>query len=222
MAWIGAALVLSHSLGTGAAWGCRENAMIVFDASGSMARHRDGLAKIEIARRAAAAVLPGVTRYRPTGLVTYGGIDGPACRDVTVRVEPEANSARRIVAALGSIPPLGPTALTAGVRMAADVLRERGVPGIIVLITDGLESCGGKACELARGLRADGGDIRVHVISFYLEGGKVETLKCLTEETDGTYAAADSLEALSEELRRLLSCLRLSKARDMGSTGREP
>ena len=83
--------------------------MIVFDASGSMARHRAGKSKIDIAREAAADILPAITQHRPTGLVTYGGIDGPECRDVAVRVEPKVGSGRRILLALQRIPPLGPT-----------------------------------------------------------------------------------------------------------------
>ena len=75
-------LLFANSIGTTFAWACRENAMIVFDASGSMALFREGRPKIDIAREAAGAVLPDVTKYRPTGLVTYSGGRGAACTDV--------------------------------------------------------------------------------------------------------------------------------------------
>jgi len=213
LASIGAVLVLSQSLGANYAWACEENAMIVFDASGSMARRQNGQSKIQIARKAVANVLPNVTKYRPTGLITYGGMDGPACYDVVVRVEPQAGSGKRIIAALENIPPLGPTALTSGVRTAADILRRRGAPGIIVLITDGLENCGGGACAFARRLRDVSAEIRVHVISFFLDSAEIDTLKCLTEATNGTYVTANSLESLRDALRTLLSCHRVSRLR---------
>ena len=70
------ALALSPTATT-AALACRENAMLVFDASGSMGLYREGRPKINLAREAAASVLPDVTGYRPTGLVTYSGEGGP-------------------------------------------------------------------------------------------------------------------------------------------------
>ncbi|MGI9423780.1 MAG: vWA domain-containing protein [Hyphomicrobiaceae bacterium] len=211
LAGLSAALVLSESLGASYAWACRENAMIVFDASGSMARRDDGRSRITIARQAAADVLPSVTKTRPTGLVTYGGLAGPACSDVIVRVEPQAGSGRRIIAELDQIQPLGPTALTAGVRTAANILLQRGAAGIVVLITDGLENCGGRACELARQLQDHGDMIRVHVISFFLDSTRTNTLKCLTGATNGTYVFTNSLESLRDALRKLLGCLRISQ-----------
>ena len=207
-----AALILSESLSASYAWACRENAMIVFDASGSMARRDDRRSRIAIARQATADVLPSVTKYRPTGLITYGGIAGPACKDVVVRIEPQAGSGKQIVAALEKIQPLGPTALTSGVRTAANILRHRGAAGIVVLITDGLENCGGRICELAHRLKVRGDEIRVHVIGFFLDSTRTNNLKCLAEATNGTYVFTNSLDSLREALQELLGCLRISQS----------
>jgi Mg-chelatase subunit ChlD len=215
LASLSAFLVLSQCLGASYAWACHENAMIVFDASGSMTRRHNGRSKIDIARKAVAEVLPSVTEHRPTGLITYGGREKPLCHDIVVRVEPELGSAKRIVAALEGLQPLGPTALTASVGSAVEILRRRNAPGIIVLITDGLENCGGRTCEFARRLRERGDEIRVHVIGFLLQGVQVDTLKCLTEATSGTYVAADSLESLRNALRTFLDCLRISRSRSI-------
>lgn len=209
-AGVGVALLSSAIWHANAADACPENAMIVFDASGSMVRRHDGRTRIEIARDAASDVLPDVTKYRPTGLVTYGGLAGPACRDVVVRLEPKVGSGKRIVTELERLQPLGPTALTASVRTAAEILKRIERPGIIVLITDGFENCGGKVCELAQQLRNRTTNIRVHVISFFLESNEIGTLKCLTEQTGGKYASANSLESLRDALRSLLSCHRIS------------
>ena len=205
-----AVLFLSELGGSFPAWACSENAMLVFDASGSMVRRHNGIPKIAIARQATSEVLPDVTRYRRTGLVTYGGLAGPSCRDVVVRLELQANSASRINALLKQIQPLGPTALTTGVRTAANVLRKAGGPGVIVLITDGLESCKGNGCALARQLRQQSPELTVHVIAFLLVGKKIDTLTCLSSATNGTYVSANSLESLRDALRKLLNCQRLS------------
>ena len=56
---------------------CNEDAMIVFDAFGSMAGNVDeGIAtirpRIDEARRALSSALPHITRHRRVGLITYG------------------------------------------------------------------------------------------------------------------------------------------------------
>ncbi len=190
---------------------CRENAMLVFDGSGSMKAFRDGRSKIGIARRAAAEVLPDITRYRPTGLVTYGGGGEPACADIRLRVVPQLRSGPRIVGELEKIRPEGATPLTDAVRFAVDTLNGLGAPGVVVVITDGLENCGRSTCRFARKLAEQRGNIRIHVISFHLRDWRIGKLKCLTDATQGTYITANSLERLREALRKLLECVSVSR-----------
>lgn len=209
MCWL-SVIALCQPVFSQLAWACRENAMLVFDASGSMALFRDGRPKIDIAREAAAEVLPDVTRFRPTGLVTYSGGQGPACTDVNLRVQPGVKTGDKILSAMAKVRPNGATPLSEAVRLAADVLKRLNDPGIIVLVTDGLENCGGNACELAQELRREGDRLRVHVISFFLHGRDEHTVTCLADSTGGTYAATDSLDTLRDALHKVLSCARIS------------
>jgi Ca-activated chloride channel family protein len=195
-----------------AAWACRENAIVVFDASGSMALFRDGRPKIVMAHDAAASVLPDVTQHRPTGLITYSGDRGPACADVRLRVRPRLGSSGAILAEIAKIKPSGATPLSDAVAMAAETLKSYGEPGIIVLVTDGLENCGGNACALGTKLQAMAANLRIHVISFYLHGRAKEKITCLADMTGGTYVHTSSLEALRAALRRTLGCPRISQA----------
>jgi Ca-activated chloride channel family protein len=76
---------------------CTEDAMIVFDASGSMAGNLDqGIAtlkpRIDEVRSALAEILPTVARVRRVGLITYG--PGPYQRcNVKLDLKPTANAA---------------------------------------------------------------------------------------------------------------------------------
>ncbi len=185
--------------------------MIVFDASGSMGLYRDGRPKFDIARDAAASVLPDVTGYRPTGLVTYSGEGGPACKDVVLRLRPAVASASRILAELARLRPNGATPLSDAVDLAADTLLRLKAPGMIVLVTDGLENCGQDACRLAERLKRQGNDLRIHVITFFLHGKAIESVRCLADATGGSYASTASLETLRDALRAVLSCNRLSR-----------
>ncbi len=210
-------LVLFQSLGATLVLACTENAMLVFDASGSMTAFQDGRSKIGVARRATADVLPDITRTRPTGLITYGGGTGPDCSDYVMRVAPARHTGARILSELFQIVPAGATPLSDGVAMAVATLRRRSEQGIVVLITDGIENCGRPTCRLADRLVAQGSRIRLHVITFFLRDWRTDTLRCLTDATDGTYATTDSLETLRAALRRVLGCRRLSQWQDVGT-----
>ena len=185
--------------------------MLVFDASGSMGAIRDGLPKIATARDAATDVLPDVTRLRATGLVTYGGQRGPICSDVQLRIPPMRNSGELILAELAMMEPNGQTPLSDAVDLAAETLRGLAQPGIIVLVTDGLENCGYNACALGQKLRSSGANLRVHVIGFHLRSTAESRVACLSRETGGTYTSTDSLESLRAALKETLGCPKISQ-----------
>ena len=80
---------------------CTEDAMIVFDASGSMAGNMNqGIAttlpRINEVRKALGRVLPGVTRFRRVGLITYGPGPYQQC-NVELNLRPIPDAARRIM-----------------------------------------------------------------------------------------------------------------------------
>lgn len=166
----------------------------------------NGQVKIDTARRAVSDVLPDVAWQRRTGLVTYAG-----CSRVDLRVRPARETSDEIISKLLGTRARGDTPLTRAVGLAHRELAALGEPGIIVLVTDGLESCSGDPCAYAKLIGADAHDIPVHVIGFALapEPGPTQ-LRCLTEATGGTYADARSLAELQMALRRVLGCPMLS------------
>ena len=57
-----------------------------------------------------------------------------------------------IMNAVNALVPAGKTPLTSAVEQAAEVLNYRAKPGVIVVVTDGEETCGGAPCALAKQL----------------------------------------------------------------------
>ena len=195
---------------------CSEDAMIVFDASGSMAGNvSQGIAtikpRIDEARHALAAVLPRVTRLRRVGLITYGPGAYNQC-NVQLKFEPTPNAAERIMREVDALTPAGRTPLTSAVEEAADVLDYRNKPGVIVLLTDGEETCGRSPCDLGKQLHAAGAQLTVHVISYRTENyswvgeSSVLDTKCLAEENNGFYITAYSYQELVEAFEKALDC----------------
>lgn len=210
-----AALVAAAAAGlavvaAGAARACDEDAMLVFDASGSMGLVKQGLTKLDIAREAVARVLPNLTTRRRTGLVTYGGDQAQRCGGIALRLPPMADSAGLIIAELGHIEPAGQTPLSPAVMLAAETLNAADKPGIAVLITDGLENCGFNACALGARIAREMPKVRVHVIGFDLGSQNEAEISCLAQQTGGVYVSTDTLDGLEKALKDRLGCPRIS------------
>jgi Ca-activated chloride channel family protein len=203
---------------------CIDDAMIVFDASGSMSGNLDqGIAtlrpKIDEVRSALAEILPAATRFRRVGLITYGPGPGNQC-NVKLELKPTENAAEPIMQSLEDISPAGKTPLTMGVSTAADVLDYRRKPGVIVLLTDGEETCGASPCELGKELSAQAANLTVHVIAFRTRGfswtgenGMLDT-KCLAEQNRGMYFSAENRDDLVAALKATLECPMISRLSD--------
>ena len=201
---------------------CYEDAMLVFDASGSMSGMEEWgssslTTRIDDARRALAESLPRVTPYRRLGLMTYG--PGPVghCNNIVLNMRPALDAGSKIMAEVNGIVPDGRTPLTSAVEQAANVLNYRDKAALVVLLTDGSETCGGQPCALAKTLKATGKAITVHVIGYRLQDimstrdqGVVD-MKCLAVQTGGLFIRADSIEELVDALNKTLGCPLLTK-----------
>lgn len=199
---------------------CTEDAMLVFDASKSMAAaagDNTGLRRIDSVRAALARILPRVAPKRRLGLITYGPGSRPACVNVSLELRPAPNAAALIMSRLESLKPDGKTPLTRAVRMAANALDYRNRPATIVLLTDGEETCGGGPCELAQLLKAEGARTTVHVISYRIASAVgsdgVFASRCLADDTGGLYVAADTVDEVAAALETALACPMISEAR---------
>ena len=130
--------------------------MIVFDASGSMAGNvNQGIAtiipRIDEVRGALSKVLPSATRFRRVGLITFGPGPYNQC-NVQLNFAPTPNAADSIMSAVNALTPAGKTPLTSADEQAAEVLDYRHRPAVIVVVTDGEETCGRSPCDLGKQL----------------------------------------------------------------------
>jgi Ca-activated chloride channel homolog len=201
---------------------CTEDAMIVFDASGSMSGNQvlgipNSRARIDEVRAALAQVLPSATAHRRVGLITYGPGPYNQC-NVKLDLKPTPDASKIIMRSVTALVPSGKTPLTSAVEQAAEVLNYRSKPGVIVLVTDGEETCGRSPCDLAKQLRLTADQLTVHVIAFRYDGfswtggNAVIDLMCLADENKGLYARANSEEELVEALSKTLDCPMISEA----------
>ena len=199
---------------------CAKDAMLVFDASGSMAGMGFGEAtvtRIDQIRKALAEVLPSVAPVRNLGLIVFGPGSHRACENIDIKLPVARYSSAQIMAKLDKVQPYGQTPLTDAVRKAAEALRFRERPAVIVLLTDGDETCRGNPCELARALKREGRNVTVHVVGYMLRyaieptGGQVA--RCLSEGTGGLFISTESTNELIAALQKTIGCQLLSLRR---------
>lgn len=204
---------------------CELDAMLVFDASGSMAGTDwiGQVSRFSHVRRALARILPEITPIRRLGLITYGPGPYNKCDNIELQLKPGRYSPPQIMSRVDSLVPAGRTPLTAAIERAAEQLRYKEERSVIVLLTDGEETCGGKPCELARRLKQFGRDVTVHVISYLWRetatGRGLLQSRCLARETGGMQISVETPEELIEAFRRTLGCPLLTQKLDMGTQG---
>jgi Ca-activated chloride channel family protein len=193
---------------------CVDDAMLVFDASGSMAATdfpEGAPSRMDRVRQALVKVLPAASQTRRLGLMVYGpGPNSNSCNNVDLRLPPTPNAGRRIMQEVERLRPAGRTALTSSVRQAAEILQSEHKPAVVVVLTDGQDTCGGDACRLARKLKTLQPAITVHVIGYRLlslSGAALPFVeRCLADETGGIYATAETTEQLAAVLSETLGC----------------
>jgi Ca-activated chloride channel family protein len=118
---------------------------------------------------------------------------------------------------VNALSPAGKTPLTAAVAQAAEVLDYQERPGLIVVLTDGEETCGGSPCALGKELHGDAARLTVHVIAFRMKDfswtGEQSILdaKCLAETNGGLYITTEGEKDLTEALAKTLGCPMLSR-----------
>lgn len=174
--------------------------IIILDASGSMWAQIDGKPKLEIARQSLRTVLQSVPADEEIGFMAYGHREKGSCEDIQLIVPPQAGSASAITDAADSLKFLGKTPLTAAVKQAAEALKYTEDKATVVLITDGLETCGGDPCALGKELKASGVDFTANVVGFGLTADEGKQIACLAENTGGKYIQASDEKALQEAL----------------------
>ncbi|MBZ9888292.1 VWA domain-containing protein [Mesorhizobium sp. BR1-1-3] len=174
--------------------------IVILDASGSMWAQIDGKPKLEIARESLRTVLQSVPIDDEIGFMAYGHREKGSCDDIQLIVPPQAGSGSAISAAADSLKFLGKTPLTAAVKQAAEALKYTEDKATVVLITDGLETCGGDPCALGKELEASGVDFTADVVGFGLTADEGKQIACLADNTGGKYIQASDEKALQEAL----------------------
>lgn len=202
---------------------CGEDALLVFDGSGSMAgptTAASGSTRIADAQHAMRLALPLVTPHRDVGLMVYGPGGDNGCGGISLAFGPRPDTASDIIEVVDEVRPSGLTPLAASIHQAAEVMNYREQPAVIVVVTDGFETCGGSPCTIAARLSEESAGLRIHVVGFNLPEETVgwmprsitpdvQGARCMAENTGGLYVTVQTPSELVDALNTTLGCMML-------------
>jgi len=178
--------------------------IIILDASGSMWGKVSGGVKIDIAKKAIADLLPTIDPKIEVGLMAYGHRKKGDCADIELLVPPKKGNHQAILDAVNLIAPKGKTPLCDAVLAAAKMLRYEEAKASVILISDGIETCGKDPCAIGAQLAAKGINFVCHVVAFDITKEKNANLDCLSKKTGGLYLEAKDAKSLNDALSRAM------------------
>lgn len=143
---------------------------IIFDTSGSMLQGLDGSTRADIAKQSLSQlVTETIPRGTNVSLRTFG--DTPDSCDTRLVVPAGPLDPASMAATIQNVPivDLVRTPIGASLLQVAGDLGTSSGPKIVVLVTDGEETCGGDAESAIRALIASGIDVHVNIVGFALD-----------------------------------------------------
>lgn len=177
--------------------------ILVLDGSGSMwAQLPEGRSRIEVARDVLDDFLTARDQAQPLGVIAYGHNREGDCSDIETIAAVGIQDGRALGERLRGLNPRGKTPLADALRRAAAEIPRTAEEADIVLVTDGLETCGGDPCAVAAELAAQGIPVRAHVVGFGLTEAEVSQIACVAKQTGGMVLATQSGAELSDALLR--------------------
>lgn len=174
--------------------------IFIYDASGSMWGQMEGKTKMQIAADVLSGSVEKLAENQQIGLVAYGHRQKSDCEDVEFLIDAENTDKSLVAQSIKKIKPLGRTPLAYSATQVIEKLRTSKMKATIILVTDGIESCGGDICEVVRLAREEGVAFKMHIIGFGLKEDETEQLKCAAAAGDGQYFDAANAGALNDAL----------------------
>jgi Ca-activated chloride channel family protein len=169
--------------------------LFVLDGSGSMEAAWDNKqSRMDIAKQILTQLVDSlrVNADLELALRVYGHQSARSlnnCQDSKLEVPFAAKNHNAIISKIKGIKPRGVTPITFAVSQAAkDFPSNTGYRNILILITDGVESCGGDPCSVSIELQRKGVFLRPFIIGLGLKGG--QALDCMGRYIDSQDANA--------------------------------
>lgn len=174
--------------------------MFILDSSGSMSEQVDGRPKIDIAKEVMEKVVPELPPEVRVGLIAYGHRYFRDCKDIQVIIPPGSSDRAILLEKVMAIEPKGQTPISRSIEIAVESIKDRKGETTIVLVSDGIETCGGDPCNTVKLLKQKNINFIIHVVGYDVDAKAQEQLSCIAKAGGGRYFAADNADSLLKSL----------------------
>ncbi|RRS31837.1 MAG: hypothetical protein P794_02895 [Epsilonproteobacteria bacterium (ex Lamellibrachia satsuma)] len=180
---------------------------LILDASGSMLKRIKGKRRISIAKdvlkKAVTDIIPPKTLV---ALRVFGHKKADSCRtDLEMRLQPlNPGKTIKIIRKINA-KNLAKTPIADSLeKVAIDLSKVKGKK-VVILVTDGKETCDGDPAKVITSLKEQGIDVRINIVGFAINDEKLkEQFKEWARLGDGGYFDASDKKSLNEAVKKAL------------------
>lgn len=176
--------------------------LLILDCSGSMWGRLGGQPKIVLAKAVINQLIAQTPATVRLSLMAYGHRIKGDCQDIELIGRLGATKAD-LEAAVTALHAKGKTPIANALTRAGTILAGTDVAATVVLVSDGLETCGGDPCATAAQLRAKGLKVVIHVVGFDVNQAEAAKLQCIAKGGGGQYFQADDVAQLKAALGKI-------------------
>ena len=178
---------------------------LIFDASGSMWGQIDGVSKIKIARKAMTDLIKDLEKQKniQLSLRIYGHLN-KQCDNSILEIPMGSENHSAIIEKINSIKPNGRTPIAFSLLESINDFNPNLTDQkVIILITDGKESCNGNTCEAAQKIKDAGIVATIHVVGFGMKKNELASLNCIVDPFGGKVIGAANTKELIGAFKKI-------------------
>ena len=185
----------------------QNNTLLVLDSSGSMAATAGGgTSKLAAAKKALRGFVAGTPDSVELGFEVFGhkgannaGGKAASCAGIETLLPLGTAAYKRFDAILDRFQPRGYTPLAAALKQAGEAFDGKDDElNRIIVVTDGVDTCGGDPVAEAKALKGAGIAVTTDVVGFDVaKADEADRLRAIAEASGGTYTDARTASALT-------------------------
>jgi len=181
------------------------NILFIFDSSASMTNQiSNAESKMEAAKNVLSEVVGSLPANINVGLEVYSHRMADSCDDIEIVVPVGKLDVDEIRQRIISLQALGNTPIAAALEKGASELQSLQGKKIIVLISDGEETCDGNPISTADHIRKTMGiDVIIHVTGFDVDNSAKQQLSGIAQAGGGNYYDAKNASQLKQSLVKI-------------------
>lgn len=181
------------------------NKLLIIDVSGSMRARIDNVKKMDIAKKVICEYIKNLPATDNVGIVAYGHRRKKDCTDVEYIAPLGKNNRQQLIAKVKGLKARGKTPITKSLQKAIEIIDSKPGKKVIILISDGRESCDANPCDLISSYIGQGKQFISHVIGFDVDKRSRKQLECIADAGNGNYYPVDDLSGLQVAFQNVQS-----------------